>query len=237
MSWEIINTGLASASMLMEKDRLLLEELPGRTKPLLHLYQFAGNSATYGHFVDPYQFFSSECAREQELDLARRPTGGGVIFHLWDLAFSVLVPACSSLFSHNTMENYATVNRPVLRAVQTFLQKKEGELSPQDGEILGPGCAHFCMAKPTKYDVVLEGKKIAGAAQRKTRHGFLHQGSISLLMPSEAWVASVLKPGLNVLDGMLTYTFPLLGKQATLQDLEEGRKRIQELLLQEITKI
>lgn len=159
MSWDILCTGLADATFLMEKDRSLLGDLAERKKPLLHLYQFAGKSATYGHFLKPEQFFDLDQVKEKGLDLARRPTGGGVIFHLWDLAFSVLVPAHSLLFSENTMENYAIVNRPVLAAVQDFLRVSGGELTPQDGEILGPGCAHFCMAKPTKYDVLLEGKK------------------------------------------------------------------------------
>ena len=235
MEWDIVDTGLAGAEFLMEKDRQLLEGLSSQERPLLHLYQFAGCSATYGHFVRPGDLFSLEAVAKQNLDLAKRPTGGGVIFHLWDLAFSVLIPASSPLFSQNTLENYATVNRFVLLAVEEFLQKEGLELTPQDGEILGPGCAHFCMAKPTRYDVLFEGKKVAGAAQRKTKHGLLHQGSISLLMPSKEYISSVLQPGLSVLDGMLAYTFPILGKEASLSDLEEGRKQIKQLLSKYIT--
>ena len=39
------------------------------------------------------------------------------------------------------------------------------------------------MAKPTQYDIVYKGKKIAGAAQRKKTQGYLHQGTISLAAP------------------------------------------------------
>lgn len=56
-------------------------------------------------------------------------------------------------------------------------------------------------------------------------------------MPSSDFIASVLQPGLSVLDGMLTYTFPLLGQEATSQDLEQGRKNIQELLVEHITQL
>ena len=35
-----------------------------------------------------------------------------------------------------------------------------------------------CFQNPTKYDVLLNGVKIAGSAQRRTVHGLLHQGSI-----------------------------------------------------------
>ncbi len=38
--------------------------------------------------------------------------------------------------------------------------------------------AHACFANPVVSDVIESGRKIAGAAQRKTRSGLLHQGSI-----------------------------------------------------------
>jgi len=232
---QIIETGQENAEELMTKDRVLFESLS--SMPLLHMYQFAPKSATYGYFVNPSDFFLMENVEQEKMKLARRPTGGGVIFHMWDLAFSVLIPASSPLFSHDTMKNYATINRQVLRAVQRFLGTKHGELASQDGNILGSGCAHFCMAKPTRYDVLLEGKKIAGAAQRKTKHGFLHQGSISLLMPEQAFIASLLKPDLHIIEGMNAYTFPLLGKDASLKDLNRGRQEMSQLLIEELQRL
>jgi lipoate-protein ligase A len=47
------------------------------------------------------------------------------------------------------------------------------------------------MARPTKYDVMLQGRKIAGAAQRKTKAGFLHQGTIALLCPDPELLGAV----------------------------------------------
>src|SRR2546423_1117404 len=35
-----------------------------------------------------------------------------------------------------------------------------------------------CFANPVRADVLLDGRKIAGAAQRRTTRGLLHQGSI-----------------------------------------------------------
>ena len=36
----------------------------------------------------------------------------------------------------------------------------------------------LCFVEPAKYDVILEGQKIAGAGQRRTRSGLLHQGTL-----------------------------------------------------------
>jgi lipoate-protein ligase A len=38
--------------------------------------------------------------------------------------------------------------------------------------------SHNCFANPVHADVMLNGRKIAGAAQRRTRRGLLQQGSI-----------------------------------------------------------
>jgi lipoate-protein ligase A len=35
-----------------------------------------------------------------------------------------------------------------------------------------------CFANPVRADVLVDGRKVAGAAQRRTRAGLLHQGSI-----------------------------------------------------------
>jgi lipoate-protein ligase A len=231
MQWEILITPEEKAETIMEKDRILLENLGKTSTPILHLYRWKGPSATYGHFLNPKDFFVEEGVRKEGLSLAKRPTGGGIIFHLWDYAFSALIPASHPRFSHNTLENYATINKKVLSAVEEFLQVTGCELTPEDGQILGEGCANFCMAKPTKYDVMLYGKKIAGAAQRKTKNGFLHQGSISLTLPSKEFLESVLGPHLNVVSAMQLYTFPLLGKQKESFDLEPYKQQIEQLLI------
>ena len=236
MGWKILDTGIDDAAVIMKKDEELLESLHFEKDPILHLYQFAPRSATYGHFLKLADFFDLEKVKKEKMQFAKRPTGGGVIFHLWDFAFSALIPATHKGFSHNTLENYATINNPVLASVEEFLQKTGCELTLEDGAILGPGCKNFCMAKPTKYDVMLDGKKIAGAAQRKTKNGFLHQGSISLMLPSKELLAEILHPNLTVVEGMLAFTYPLLGETASLEELDKGRKEIKEILTKNLTR-
>lgn len=236
MSWTIIDTGIHSAEWIMQKDRELLDNLSLTKNRILHLYEWEKKSATFGVFLDPKDFFNLQEVEKQGLDLAKRPTGGGIIFHLWDLAFSVLIPASHPTFSQNTLQNYATVNRPVLAAAEEFLKKKGCNLTEEDGKILGNGCKHFCMAKPTRYDVMLHGQKIAGAAQRKTRDGLLHQGSISLSLPSKDFLSAVLLPHLEVIESMFTFTFPLLGANISEQELASGRHQIKELLIKHITQ-
>jgi lipoate-protein ligase A len=83
----------------MELDRALLLDLEGERDPVLHLYDWETDAATYGHFIDPGNFLNIEGVKKNRLDLAKRPTGGGIVFHNCDLAFSVLMPASHPCFS------------------------------------------------------------------------------------------------------------------------------------------
>lgn len=209
--WRVLDTGIGSAAENMRLDAELLQTLDPQGSPILHFYDWKGDCATYGHFVNPADFLNLQEAKQQGLDLAKRPTGGGIVFHIWDLAFSVLVPAEHPRFSEKTLDNYAFVNQAVLDAVSVFLKKEAPlELIQQDALAVDVAAGRFCMARPTKYDLVLRGKKIAGAAQRKTKQGFLHQGTIALKMPSLQYLQAILLPHTQVGEAMEAHTFALL---------------------------
>jgi lipoate-protein ligase A len=226
--WKIIDTGVLSAEENMRQDAAFLEDLD---VPTIHYYEWEVPSVTYGHFIRPSQFLNLSACENKAMQLARRPTGGGIVFHAWDFAFSVLVPATSNACSLNTLENYAFVNQAVLKTVETFL-KNEGtlELTPFDAEEKDMASRHFCMARPTKYDVLFRGQKVAGAAQRKTKRGFLHQGTIALVMPKEEELKELLLPGTMVIDAMKMHTLPLLKEQATSQEMNMAKESLKQLL-------
>lgn len=234
--WSILSTGIATAQANMDYDHELLEGLSSESPMILHLYDWQGDCATYGYFINPFDFLSEQGVAKRGLTLARRPTGGGIIFHIWDLAFSVLVPCSSSFFSDNTLVNYRFVNRAVLSAAKEFLKTTSlVEIISEDLHPKDISCKKFCMAQPTKYDVVLGGKKIAGAAQRKTKKGFLHQGTISLVMPPKAYLDDVLIPGTQVADAMMLNTYPLLGDHATKEETIHAKEIMQKLLIKYLT--
>lgn len=203
---KIIDSENLSARDIMERDEKMLKEIDPIGSPILHFYRWSLPSITCGYFIDPKKYLNMENIQKRNIDLARRPTGGGIVFHLWDMAFSFLLPSGNRKFSSNTLENYFFVNSAVLKAVKNFLKSKmilsetkkksKNEVFEPFGgfqkldffnnesmEIESLYKTGFCMASPTKYDVMMGGKKVAGAAQRRTKNGYLHQGSISFVMP------------------------------------------------------
>ncbi len=220
--WRVLDTGPATAERNMQIDKDLLSK---GEHPILHFYDWIHPSATYGYFIHPELFLKAD----HSLDLARRPTGGGIVFHLCDLAFSVLVPAHHPAYSLNTMDNYAFVNRAVSRAILDFLGVQP-ELLPAEPLPADKASSHFCMAKPTKYDVMIAGRKVGGGAQRRTKEAFLHQGTISIGMPEEAFLHSVLKQKTQVFESMRRHSYYLLGNTWTHDQLRSAKAELRHLL-------
>ena len=224
-----------SAQEIMDLDKKMLDEIKAGSSAILHFYDWKNPSITYGHFIDPQKYLNMENIKKLNIDLARRPTGGGIVFHLWDMAFSFLLPSSHEKFSLNTLENYFFVNSVVLSAVKDFLKgnfpfRKSSsdtglfneDSSPPEGILISDERAYseeerkefatsFCMTGPTKFDVTVQGKKVAGAAQRRTKKGYLHQGMIALTMPDKKLLADLLLDK-NTISFMEMNTFALFSK-------------------------
>ena len=141
------------------------------------------------------------------------------------------MPAAHSAYSLGTLDNYRFVNQVVLATIKEFFSLEDPvELIPEDASSLGADCKNFCMAKPTQYDVVYQGTKIAGAAQRKRKQGYLHQGTISLAYPHVDMLNDVLLSKKDVLEAMKSYTFAPLGRIWEPDLLKRTRIELQKLL-------
>lgn len=223
--WQVIDSGIQSPTRNMEMDLHFLQNICSYDHPILHFYDWQGPCATHGYFIDPSKYLNKNAIHK--INLARRPTGGGIVFHLTDLAFSVVIPASHPAYSTNTLDNYSFVNTIVSQAIVQFKKDITPHLLAHESKSSQEECCQFCMAKPTIYDVVIDGKKVGGAAQRRTKDGFLHQGTISLLMPHDPLLKDVLQP--QILDAMLQNSYPLI---ENISQLPEARKELRHLLHQ-----
>ena len=227
----VIENEERSAEENMRFDEKLLLETAPNSNPILHLYKWRGPSLTHGYFLDPNKFLNLKALAENNLNIGKRPTGGGIIFHTWDVAFGVIIPRNHPGYSVNTLENYALINERVKDAVSKLLEGEEFSLLPTDPVDSRLSVSNFCMAKPTIYDVMLNGRKIAGAAQRRKPNAFLHQGSISLGIPDFALLEKVLLDH-QVVEAMRQNTFaPFMGDWKSDQ-FEQLRKKMQVYLIE-----
>ncbi|NGX58058.1 MAG: Octanoyltransferase LipM [Chlamydiae bacterium] len=224
------DTGRASAKTNMSQDEFLLQSLEHDPQAALHLYDWQGDCVTHGHFIRPEKYFHLDKIQQKNLDLQKRPTGGGIIFHMYDVTFSLAIPIGHPLYFVNTMECYAAVNNIVVEVICDFLGRScEPTLLDTQPKLQHVVSKHFCMACPTKYDVILDGK-VGGSAQRRTRHGYLHQGSISVVKPSYDLLCEVLRDGDQVVQEMEQQGQALLPEGSSDREFLEAKQTLRQLL-------
>lgn len=152
----------------MAWDEALLENAAASGKPVLRFYGWTGPAATFGYF----QKFADVERMTPLRPLIRRPTGGGLVPHDADWTYSVAVPPGDAWYALKAVESYRRTHEWVRAAFA------ETQIAAE----LAPCCRKEapgqCFAGAEQFDVVLGEKKIAGAAQRRTKEGLLIQGSI-----------------------------------------------------------
>ena len=169
-TWDFWDDGVHEPAMNMALDEALLLGAASRGRPLLRFYAWDRPAVTIGYV----QSFTA--APAIGYTISRRTTGGGVVFHDHDLTHTAVIPAGHWLTTVPPLESYAFINDAVRQGLAGC--RGDAELAQQEIPKSIDRLRMVCFTTPTRYDVMLGGQKIAGAAQRRTREGILHQGSI-----------------------------------------------------------
>jgi lipoate-protein ligase A len=172
---EVVNDAeFRSAAMNMAIDEALLESAK---VPSIRFYRWNFPALSFGYFGK----FSDVASHATQCDVVRRWTGGGIVFHGQDLTYSIVIPANDRVFDESPMSIYERIHRTLRDALVALGQRAEvavgGDPSTERNDADHNG---HCFAKPVHADVLVNGLKVAGAAQRRTRTGLLQQGSIQL---------------------------------------------------------
>jgi lipoate-protein ligase A len=166
--WLLLQSGRCPSALNMALDEALLEAAPRLGRPVLRFYGWVEPAATFGYF----QKFTEVEAATRLRPLLRRPTGGGIVPHDADWTYSLTFPAGHEWHDLRAEESYRRAHEWVCAAFARLGVSAELALACRT---LGPG---QCFAGHARFDVLWQGRKIAGAAQRRTRTGLLIQGSV-----------------------------------------------------------
>ena len=156
-----------AAALNMAIDEALLE---AATRPVLRYYRWSRLAVSFGYF-GRYAEVAEEAAHR---DVVRRWTGGGIVPHGNDLTYSVIIPASNANFAKSSPEIYAAIHAAITVALNA------NEVAAALADSAAPKISDLCFANAVRADVISAGRKIAGAAHRRAKHGLLHQGSIQL---------------------------------------------------------
>lgn len=146
------------------------------TIPVLRVYGWSGEWASLGYFgkiADARLAFPG-------VNYVRRITGGGLVDHRSDWTYSLIIPATEPSYHWQGAAIYHAVHQCLADALAA--ENIDTVLAGNDLQTGDVGC----FKNPVYKDLVnSNGQKIAGAGQRRTKSGLLHQGSIAVTCPEQ----------------------------------------------------
>ncbi|HOX58423.1 MAG TPA: lipoate--protein ligase family protein [Candidatus Paceibacterota bacterium] len=166
--WYLLQSGPGDAAFNMALDEALLHAAPRLGQPVLRFYAWSEPAASFGYFQKHTLIERLTPLRP----LVRRPTGGGLVPHDADWTYSLIFPPVHDWYGLSATESYRRVHEWI-RTAFTRLDLAT-ELAPVCSKSL-PG---QCFQGHERFDLLCGGRKLAGAAQRRTRDGLLIQGSV-----------------------------------------------------------
>ena len=171
--WRLIDSGYLDActNMAIDEAVFLMREKLGLSATL-RFYAWKPAAVSIGYFQrieDP----SLQRYKRQKITIVRRFTGGGAIFHRHEITYSL---ACST-HEPPTFRDIIKTQQLVHEAIILGLQNLGINAELERKEIKRPD-PYFCFINPSKNDVVNDGRKIVGSAQRRRNRAFFQHGSI-----------------------------------------------------------
>lgn len=202
-----------SSHQNMATDFMMLQRYPAETHLRFRHYGWNRPAFTFG-FSQKLEYVRAHLPVGESVEICRRPTGGGIVDHRNDWTYALVVPRGHPAYDARAIDTYRIVHSALAEALaasgQPATLQETCEKAP-GAPACGPG---VCFAKPELYDVIepTSGRKIAGAAQKRNKHGQLFQGSIE-----RAAVTAVLN-----WEGFKSSFLSLLGQTLNAETIERG---------------
>lgn len=197
MVLHLLPTRTAGAAENMAVDFLLLQRYPQGDVPRFRHYGWRGSACTFGYgqkiaavreLLAGTDRTATPDTENTRLDLCRRPTGGGLVDHRADWTYALVIPRGHPLEDARATQSYRAIHEALAAALCE--QGVPAVTKDADGED-APAGTGVCFQRAEVHDVVhgVTREKLAGAAQKRNKHGLLFQGSL--------WRPAVGNPGFD----------------------------------------
>lgn len=180
-TWNFINTGSQDPYYNMAMDEALLNFVSrGEIDPVIRFYTWNPATLSIGYFQRLQKEIDIEKVNEKGFGLVRRQTGGRGVLHDKELTYSVIVPESHPNMPSTITEAYRVISQGLLEGFKNlgFETYFAVPRSKEEREKLKQPRSSVCFDAPSWYELVVEGRKIAGSAQTRQKGVILQHGSI-----------------------------------------------------------
>lgn len=215
--WRLLDTGNSSGAMNMAVDEaILLACQQGLVPPTIRFYGWDRPTLSLGLFqrldggID-----LKECGR-RSIGIVRRMTGGRAVLHNRELTYSIISKTDSPLFPSHIKGRYRVIAEAILEGLLQFSIRGEISTIKDKKSPKSP----LCFSSPSWYEILIDGKKLVGSAQRVLVDAFLQHGSILLDFDKGMHQSIFRCTSFDIVDSISS--LKTLGRPITLEKLKEG---------------
>jgi lipoate-protein ligase A len=189
--WHLILDGPCRGGYNMAVDEFLLSDLENRPQgpsTYLRFYEWNIPTLSLGISQKASKVVNFDFCRRQGIEVVRRITGGKAVLHHQEITYAVISNDAGLFPPKDILGTYRLIAKGLQTGLQalgiiTSLAKSESvnHSSPRTGTTVS------CFALANHYEILFQGRKLAGSAQRRLNHAFLQHGSILLDYDPKLW--------------------------------------------------
>lgn len=180
--WRYIDTGsLQGAHNMAIDESLLMSFNPKASDPILRIYGWNQPTLSLGRFQKVNDVLDLERCRADSIPVIRRISGGGTLYHAEELTYSIVCSPEHIPSTTSVKDSFRVLTGFLIDFYHTLgLNASYALDSVSNVEQLGIRTA-FCFAGKESFDILINGKKIGGNAQRRLKNVIFQHGSIPIV--------------------------------------------------------
>ena len=183
----------------MAIDEAIIRSAKEIQKPTVRLYSWKPEAISIGYFQSLKQEVDIEKCSELGVDLVRKTTGGGAVFHDEELTYSFVCTEESNIVPKAILDSYARICGAVVNSFKSF--GLDASFVPIN-------------------DIIVNGKKISGNAQTRRYNSVLQHGTLLLGVDVEKMFSLLKVPDEKIRDKMIK----VVSERVTSLEKELSRK-------------
>lgn len=161
-------------------EAMLILHSQGKVPPTIRFYGWKPATLSIGYFQKVEKEIHLEAVQRHGLGFVRRPTGGRAVLHDQELTYSVVISESHPMIPQAVTEAYRVISMGLLHGfkdlgLDAYFSTPKSE---KEKEALKQPRSAVCFDAPSWYELVVEGRKVAGSAQTRQKGVILQHGSI-----------------------------------------------------------
>ncbi|MCS7181150.1 MAG: lipoate--protein ligase family protein [bacterium] len=159
--------------------------------PVLRFYKWCPSSVSIGYNQMEEKIVNLDFCKKSNIPIVMRPTGGSAIFHDIEITYSFCADLKTHFYFSSPFLSYISVCNGIIKGIEKIGIKLEIRGISECKE---PSFTNIpCFSLSSRHDIIYNGRKIVGSAQRRNNYSFLQHGSILIDIREDLWKNIFLK--------------------------------------------